>query len=384
MAVDDRNGSHARAAMLGGVIRDLRESLGWSQSRLATALCKIANHETVTRENISRWETGKRVPGPWWLRHLATVLQVHIENLEQVGVDRRHFITDVVGATIAPLVASDLIEQGFAAALHGSYPTADDWRQAVVTYGRDYMTSGAGEIQKRLAADLVILQQQLDTPCLWAVGAKLATLYGKTFPGSDGAKALTWYRHAATFADRSGDKGTRVWVRGRAAIALGYEGASLNAVDLLAEQAIALDERPSLGRLNAVMGKAHVAAIRGDSRTAMALLNEGRRMFDAAGSDDAESDYAVPWWRFNIFISLMAARLGDEHLAMQAQDDADRTLPQSLPRFHTHLEMHRGLMLVRAGDRDGGTDYARAALDALPVEKHSLTLRMLMAEIERS
>ncbi|MFY9808173.1 MAG: helix-turn-helix transcriptional regulator [Pseudonocardiaceae bacterium] len=384
MAVDDRNGSHARAAMLGGVIRELRESLGWSQSRLATALCKIANHETVTRENISRWETGKRVPGPWWLRHLATVLQIPIEILEQVGVDRRHFITDVVGATIAPLVASDLIEQGFAAALHGSYPTADDWRQAVVTYGRDYMTSGAGEIQKRLAADLVILQQQLDTPCLWAVGAKLATLYGKTFPGSDGAKALTWYRHAATFADRSGDKGTRVWVRGRAAIALGYEGASLNAVDLLAEQAIALDERPSLGRLNAVMGKAHVAAIRGDSRTAMALLNEGRRMFDAAGSDDAESDYAVPWWRFNIFISLMAARLGDEHLAMQAQDDADRTLPQSLPRFHTHLEMHRGLMLVRAGDRDGGTDYARAALDALPVEKHSLTLRMLMAEIERS
>lgn len=375
---------YAHAAMLGAVIRELRESLGWSQSRLATALCKVANHETVTREDISRWETGKRIPGPWWLRHLATVLQVPIEILEQAGVDRRHFLTDVVGVTIAPLVASDLIEQGFAAALHGSYPTADDWRQAVVTYGRDYMTSGAGEIQKRLAADLVVLQQQLDTPSLWAVGAKLATLYGKTFPGSDGAKALTWYRHAAAFADRSEDKNTQVWVRGRAAIALGYEGASLNAVEFLAAQAIALDERPSLGRLNAVMGKAHVAAIRGDSRTAMALLDEGRRVFDAAGSDDAESDYAVPWWRFNVFISLMAARLGDERLALQAQDDAARTLPESLPRFHTHLEMHRGLMLVRAGDRDGGTAYAQAALDALPVEKHSLTLRMLMTEIERS
>ena len=41
-------------------------------------------------------------------------------------------------------------------------------------------------------------------------------------------------------------------------------------------------------------------------------------------------------------------------------------------------------MLVRAGDRDGGTAHARAALDALPAEKHSLTLRMLMAEIERT
>jgi hypothetical protein len=122
------------------------------------------------------------------------------------------------------------------------------------------MTSGAGEIQKRLAADLVVLQQQLDRPCLWSVSAKLSTLYGKTFPGSDGSKALTWYRHATTFADRSGDKNTRVWVRGRAAIALGHEAASLDAAELL---------------------------------------------------------------------------------AVQAQDEAARTLPESLPRFRTHLQMHR-------------------------------------------
>ncbi|MGH3672317.1 MAG: helix-turn-helix domain-containing protein, partial [Pseudonocardiaceae bacterium] len=308
MPVGDRNGSRAQAVALGAAIRELRDSLGWSQSRLASALCRVANHTTVTRENISRWETGKRVPGRWWLRHLATVLQVPIEILERAGVDRRHFLTTVAGASIAPLVASDLIEHGFAAALHGGYPSGDDWGQAVVSYGRDYMTSGAGEIQKRLAADLVVLQQQLDSSGLWAVGAKLATLYGKTFPGSDGAKALTWYRHAATFADRSEDQETRVWVRGRAAIALGYEGACLDAADVLAEQAVALGERPSLGLLNAVMGKAHVAAIRGDSGAAMMLLEEGRRVFDAVGSDDAESDYAVPWWRFNVFISLMAAR----------------------------------------------------------------------------
>lgn len=278
MPVGDRNGSRAQAVALGAVIRELRQSLGWSQSRLASALCKVADHTTVTRENISRGETGKRVPGRWWLRRLATVLQVSIEILERAGVDRRHSLTTVAGASIAPVAAADLIAHGFAAALHGSYPSVDDWGQAVVTYGRDYMTSGASEIQKRLAADLVVLQQQLDAPRLWAVWAKLATLYGKTFPGNDGVKALTWYRHAAKFADRSEDQETRIGVRGRAAIALGYEGACLDAADVLAEQAIAPDDRPSLGRLNAVMGKAHVAAIRGNSSAAMVLLEEGQSM----------------------------------------------------------------------------------------------------------
>jgi hypothetical protein len=41
-------------------------------------------------------------------------------------------------------------------------------------------------------------------------------------------------------------------------------------------------------------------------------------------------------------------------------------------------------MLVRAGNRDGGVASAREALDALPADKRSLTLGMLMAEIERS
>jgi len=367
---------------LGLVIRELREVLGWSQSTLAAELCRVAERDTLTREDISRWEHGRRHPGPWWLRHLATVLQVPMEVLERERVDRRGFLTTVAGVSIAPLVASDLLERGFAAALDGGAPSVDEWAAAVDTYGRDYMTAGAAEIQRRLAADLVLLQRQIDTPRMWAVAAKLATLYAKTFPGSDGAKAVRWYRHAATFADRSGDLDTRIWVRGRAAIALGYEGASLGVADVLAGQALALDGRPSLGRLNAVMGRAHVAALRGDAATALTLVSEGRRVFDTAGSDDDPSDYAVPWWRLHVFTSLLAARLGEERLAVDAQDEAAATLPESLPRFRTHLDMHRGLMLVRAGDRAGGVAQARAALDALPPEKHSLTLRMLMGEIE--
>ncbi|WP_327380586.1 hypothetical protein [Streptomyces sp. NBC_01207] len=143
---------------------------------------------------------------------------------------------------------------------------------------------------------------------------------------------------------------------------------------------MAISDQPSLGLLNAVLGKAHTAALRGDHTTARQLLTQGLRIFDQAGSHEQTSDYAVPFWRLNAFTS----RLGDETTAVAAQDQACVELPAALPRFATHLEMHRGLMLARSGDTAAGTAHARAEQDALPPEKHSLTLRLLMTEVEQS
>jgi len=368
---------------IGALIRDLRDAHSWSQSQLADRLCRQAEHATLTREEISRWERGRRCPGPFWLRHLATVLDVPFEVRETTGVDRRSFVTGAA-ATIVPLVFSDLVQHGFAAALRDDRPSLDDWEARTERYGRDYMALGAAEVQRRLAADLLVLQQQLESPGAWAVAAKLMTLFGKTIPGSDGAKAVQSYRMAATAADRSGDDTLRVWVRGRAAIALGYEGSSLPIAEWFAAQARDISDRPSLGRLNAVMGGAHAAALRGDTDTARRLMAEGRRLHDAAGSHEQTSDYAVPEWRMGVFCSLLAARLGDETAALAAQDTATATLPSSLPRFRTHLELHRGLMIARSGDPVGGLRYAQTALDQLPPERHSLTLRLLIEEIRAS
>ncbi|MDR3079797.1 MAG: helix-turn-helix domain-containing protein [Streptomyces sp.] len=365
---------------VGEVIAELREAAGWSQSRLADELSTVSG-KAYTRQDVSRWECGKRKPRPGTLRYLAAALQVPVQMLES-PLRRRTFVTDLAATAIAPLVASDLIHDGFAAALRDQAPDVDEWRTKLDAYGTDYMTMGAADIQRRLAGELVLLQRQADRPELWAVAAKLMTLYAKTFPGSDGVKAVNWYRMAAEAADRSGDIDTRVWVRGRAAIALGYEGAALPVADRLVREALQIDDRPSLGRLNAVMGGAHVAALRGDTRTALYLAQEGTRIHDKAGSHEQSSDYAVPYWRQNVFLSLLYARMGMEQGAITAQDAAAAELPSTLPRFATHLELHRGLMMARAGDKHGGARYARAALDKLPPEKHSLTLRMLVREIE--
>lgn len=369
---------------IGDLIRDLRTARGWSQGRLADELCKLSG-ASISREYISRrWESGKHEPSPFWLRHLSAALDTPLTVLEHESMKRRTFISDVAATAIAPIVASDLIREGFSARPNNSGPDVEEWEAKLAAYGTDYMSIGAADIQRRLANELIVLQQQLDQPRMWTVAARLMTLYAKTFPGSDGAKAVGWYRMAAQAADRSDDVDTRIWVRGRASIALGYEGASLGIADMFGDQAMAISDKPSLGRLNAIFGKAHASAIRGDLDAAHELINEGRRTFDVSGSYDQVSDYSVPWWRVNVFISLLAARLGDEKIALAAQDAAMTELPESLPRFATHLEMHRGLMMARQGDREGGRDYAQNALDLLPPEKHSLTLRMLMDEVQAS
>lgn len=106
-------------------------------------------------------------------------------------------------------------------------------------------------------------------------------------------------------------------------------------------------------------------------------------MFDKSGSDEQISDFAVPEWRFHTFTSMLLSRMGHPD-AVAAQEAADRTRPATLPRFATHIELHRGLMMVSAGDRVGGLDYAQQALDRLPPERHSLSLRLMMAEIKRA
>lgn len=296
---------------------------------------------------------------------------------------RRELLSTVAATVIAPAAVSELIAHGFERALSGERLTIDDWRGTVEQYGRDYMSKGAGEVQAGLARDLIVLQQQPERRELWAVASRLMTVNGKTLPTNDQrAGAIHWYRLAGIAADRSEDVDTQVWVRGRTALALAYEGAAVPVANELAEHALALSERPTLGRLNALVAKAHVAALRGDTATSLATLDDARRVFDVAGSDSSASDFNVPEWRFHTFASMLLSRMGHP-AAEAAQDAADRTRPAHLTRFATHIQLHRGLYMVRSGDVEGGVTFARSALSRLPEEKRSLSLRLMIAEVEQ-
>lgn len=354
---------------LGPILRAIRDAAGLS-------LSAMAERTNFSKGYLGQVECEAR-------RATPTVVAAYENVLAERCGRRSALLAGLLAGAVSTATVFDGVRAGYEALLNDPRPHVDDWLARVDGYGRDYMQLGAARMQQRLAADLIVLRDRIgDSPELWAAAGRLLTVYGKTVPAADEQGAVAWYLTAARAADRSGDLQARVWVRGRAALALAYEGAALTVAETLAEQALAVDDRPSLGALNAHMALAHVAAHRGDRQAALTRATAAERSFDVAGSDEQVSDYAVPLWRMRTFTSMLWSRLGDEPRATAAQDAADAARPDTLPRFAVHIDMHRGLMLARAGDLPGGRAYARAALDALPPERRSLTLRLLMAELD--
>jgi transcriptional regulator with XRE-family HTH domain len=82
--------------MFGSLIRDLRDSRGWSQNQLADALCQVSGRPTISRDEVKRWETGKVIPGRFWIRYLSRVFDVPLDLLTSEAMlsrmDRRGFL----------------------------------------------------------------------------------------------------------------------------------------------------------------------------------------------------------------------------------------------------------------------------------------------------
>ncbi|MFF8531012.1 helix-turn-helix transcriptional regulator [Streptomyces sp. NPDC015532] len=67
---------------IGANIKRLREQRGWSQARLAHEVCRTSGviGDPVGRQEVSRWETGKRTPREW-LPFIAAALGVSVDVL---------------------------------------------------------------------------------------------------------------------------------------------------------------------------------------------------------------------------------------------------------------------------------------------------------------
>lgn len=61
---------------VGDIIKNTRLADDLSQDALAERLRKLDGRSAITREEVSRWERGKRIPGPRWRTQLGSVLHI--------------------------------------------------------------------------------------------------------------------------------------------------------------------------------------------------------------------------------------------------------------------------------------------------------------------
>ena len=70
---------------VGRLIAQLRAERDMSQSQLADMLARASGNPAVTRNEISRWEQGKRRPRRYWLEWLAVVFGMSLLDLEDLA-----------------------------------------------------------------------------------------------------------------------------------------------------------------------------------------------------------------------------------------------------------------------------------------------------------
>lgn len=67
------------------LIRRARVRHGMTQAALARQLATVSGNVAVTRDQITRWERGGRVPSPYWRHWLGAVLEVPLGELDRAA-----------------------------------------------------------------------------------------------------------------------------------------------------------------------------------------------------------------------------------------------------------------------------------------------------------
>lgn len=77
----DSEPGHAEQEPIWELVRRVRKLRGLTQYQLADLLAELSSNSSVSRDEVARWERGKRVPGPYWRRWLSLALDVPSEQL---------------------------------------------------------------------------------------------------------------------------------------------------------------------------------------------------------------------------------------------------------------------------------------------------------------
>jgi transcriptional regulator with XRE-family HTH domain len=70
---------------IGDLIRQARIRSDLTQAALARRLATVSGNASVTRDQVTRWERGGRVPSPYWRQWMAVVLDIPAGQLDRAA-----------------------------------------------------------------------------------------------------------------------------------------------------------------------------------------------------------------------------------------------------------------------------------------------------------
>lgn len=315
--------SDDRRRQFGQYLAGLRRHAGKSQRQLAALLCSLSGTQSVTRNEVSRWERGERVPEAW-VPFLAAALTVPEAQLRQ-AVDYAR------GDQLAQL-------PGAAATLAQLLPPGDPLEVLTARSGRrigaDTVQGLAGRVHGLRLADDVLTGGDLIAPAFRELGAAVTLHRESTYSCEVGRALLVqigelgqiagWiasdagrledaeraYQLGISAARQAGDGPLVANLAGSLAYQWSNNGREREGLDL-AQAAVAEAGEDAPGKTRALffdrVAWAHTRA--GEAQPAMRALGEAH---DALGAEDGQQAPLWAYWVSQEELEVMDARVFTE------------------------------------------------------------------------
>jgi hypothetical protein len=336
----DLPGWHQQAEAIGPLMVRMRAELGISQYGLAERLVEVSGNTSVTRDQVNRWERHKRIPTPYWRRHLAAVFGLPIQEVDKAAALARKLRTAADADRAAEPSPIDHQASRTLARLGTLEENLELWDELMRR--RDFLASaGVAALVGTLPPDVVAGQIQPDPEVglsggsqadlmtayrqLHAAHAEVENLHGPAsvyrpahlhhqqllywhqrvtseserresaalvsitggfigwlnFDLAHFGEAVQWFRHAAELAAQAGDVSlcaNNLGQASRALAATGEHGDAVAAIDIALSTAGTAAHPGVRSWLHAVRSEHH--ARRGETSAASADLHEAAKLFE--------------------------------------------------------------------------------------------------------
>ncbi|GAB2999423.1 helix-turn-helix domain-containing protein [Saccharothrix stipae] len=380
---------------IGALLRRLREETGRSQSEQADDLSVRAGR-AVTRNEVSRWESEKRLVTPYWQQHYASGFGIPVEVLARAvaatkaqrrlarraedssggdSVERREFM-----GTLAGLAAASL--PGFLSPRSGGRAAVDpevidhfvSLRDALVSadslLGPGDLVRSAGEQVGNIAK----LYERIESGSrgrLFEIGALFAEFCGwlaDDLGNFDAGKG--WSSRALEWAHSSGNPNIAAYVLMRMSQQAQFLGERARAITL-AQASIRYEAWVSSPQVRAAIHQqaAHASALDGNEHAAMTYIDRAEALSEATAP--ALDPYSLASYCTSSYVSVQRAAvygtLGNHERALAEYDHVMSQWPRS---FHRERGLHlarRTAVAARAGlpeaALESGVEALRIAQD---------------------